>query len=100
MIGATNRFNKIDEAFLRRLGHKFYVGNLDSDERTNLLQKIKTEFEFDVNFDFLDNNKSLIQVLTTNFSGAAACALKDRIIEFISLKHKPEDKTFKLVQIH
>jgi hypothetical protein len=96
MIGATNRYNKIDEAFLRRLGDKFYVGNLDSAERTNLLQKIKTECEFDVNFDFLDKNKSLIQVLTTNFSGAAACSLKDRILEFISLNYKPEDKNIQI----
>jgi SpoVK/Ycf46/Vps4 family AAA+-type ATPase len=42
MIGATNHFNKIDEAFLRRLGDKFYVGNVNSAKRTNLLQNIKT----------------------------------------------------------
>ncbi|CAF0753965.1 unnamed protein product [Brachionus calyciflorus] len=96
MIGATNRFNKIDDAFLRRLSDKFYVGNLNSDERYSLLCSIRNQCDHDLNFDFLENNKLLIQVLTTNFSGAATSSLKSQILQYVSLKYKLEDKDIQI----
>lgn len=88
MIGATNRFNKIDEAFLRRLGDKFYVGNLSKDERFKLLEETRNLTKCNVDYAFLSQNEELIKVLTTNFSGAAASALRSYIIQHIEQKQK------------
>jgi SpoVK/Ycf46/Vps4 family AAA+-type ATPase len=43
VIASTNRLNKMDEAFCRRLQVKFFVGRLDPQQRLNILLKIEKE---------------------------------------------------------
>ena len=89
IIGATNRFNKIDEAFLRRLHHQIYIGNMSVDQRLSFIQSI---CDFDFGNDHVNNKladlrtseslASLIKVLTTNFSGSATAGLRDSLINY------------------
>ena len=87
VIASTNRLSKIDDAFARRLTEKFYVGRLNGEQRMKLIEKIKDE---NVNlpdtfanvFDARYNKKrrDLLNILTTNFSGAAMIALRSRLL--------------------
>ena len=92
VIASTNRLNKIDDAFARRLEDKFYVGRLNSDQRLNLIQKVFNEKEnkndIPPNARMLDFKKraDLFTILTTNFSGAALCSLRSKILFFIDSK--------------
>lgn len=69
---ATNRLHMMDEAFLRRMQGKFFVGRPSSQARKSILSGIRT-WHMDVSL--LEN----LTMATTNFSGAALRALR-RII--------------------
>jgi SpoVK/Ycf46/Vps4 family AAA+-type ATPase len=43
VIASTNRLNKMDEAFCRRLQVKFFVGRLAPQQRLDILLKIEKE---------------------------------------------------------
>jgi len=97
VIASTNRLNKIDEAFARRLRDKFYVGRLNAEQRLNLIKKI-LEKNVDLaphvtrSLDFkapsYQPRIELYNLLTTNFSGAAMVALRSEILHFFDLNRK------------
>lgn len=61
---ATNRLHMMDEAFLRRMSGKFFVGRPSSHARKNILSGIKS---WHMSPNLLDR----LTMATTNFSGAA-----------------------------
>lgn len=64
IFSATNRLHMMDEAFLRRMSGKFFVGRPSSKSRTSMLEKIP--------FWALDPKLlHQLSIVTTNFSGAA-----------------------------
>ncbi|CAF1043680.1 unnamed protein product [Adineta ricciae] len=83
VLGATNRRNMMDEAFLRRMQAKCFVGRPSPTIRKKLLEPLHY-----LNADIF-NNKMLnfLMKITTNFSGAAVVALKSSIIVAMS-SHK------------
>ncbi len=64
IFSATNRLHMMDEAFLRRLSGKFFVGRPSSNARLKLLRQIPFWM---VEPELLDR----LSIATTNFSGAA-----------------------------
>ena len=87
VIASTNRLNKIDEAFARRLQDKFYIGKLTNKQRIDLLKQMsKPEAELSghvkINFSKLED---LMAKLTTNFSGAALSSMRSRILIYFDL---------------
>ena len=89
VIASTNRLNKIDDAFARRLENKFYVGRLNAQERIKIIEKINDK---DVKLppkykNVLDekSRKALIVTLTTNFSGAALASFRSRFLKYLDL---------------
>ena len=87
VIASTNRLNKMDEAFCRRLQTKFFVGRLPPQKRLEILSKIQEvkiktgtrERKIEI---FTQLNK-LIQQITINFSGAAIESFRSRIISYL-----------------
>ncbi|CAF5102899.1 unnamed protein product, partial [Rotaria magnacalcarata] len=61
---ATNRLHMMDEAFLRRMSGKFFVGRPSSEARRNILSQIP---DWVLEADMLER----LTIATTNFSGAA-----------------------------
>ncbi|CAF4964593.1 unnamed protein product, partial [Rotaria socialis] len=61
---ATNRLHMMDEAFLRRMSGKFFVGRPSSEARQNILSQIP---DWVLETDMLER----LTIATTNFSGAA-----------------------------
>ncbi|CAF4423727.1 unnamed protein product [Rotaria sp. Silwood2] len=61
---ATNRLHMMDEAFLRRMSGKFFVGRPSSEARRNILSQIP---DWALEPDMLER----LTIATTNFSGAA-----------------------------
>ncbi|CAF0945876.1 unnamed protein product [Adineta ricciae] len=68
IFSATNRLHMMDEAFLRRLSGKFFVGRPSSQSRTSMLGRIPF---WALDPELLDQ----LSIATTNFSGAAVKAL-------------------------
>ncbi|CAF4654000.1 unnamed protein product [Rotaria sp. Silwood1] len=66
---ATNRLHMMDEAFLRRMSGKFFVGRPSSHARKNILSGIKS---WHISPSLLES----LTMATTNFSGAALRALR------------------------
>jgi len=64
ILCATNRLHMMDEAFLRRMSGKFFVGRPSSKARLLILQKIP---EWALKLDLINR----LAIATTNFSGAA-----------------------------
>ncbi|CAM4807959.1 unnamed protein product [Rotaria magnacalcarata] len=71
-FSATNRLNMMDEAFLRRMSGKFFVGRPSSDARKRILDGIPKVI-------LQPNIKEKLSTATTNFSGAALKALTSAI---------------------
>ena len=95
VIGATNHKNKIDEAFLRRLQNKFFVGYLNSNERLEIIKTLLKDNEVKRSFgDFNLELQNLLKTLTINFSGAATSEFKNLI--YTTLLIKEDDTNFKL----
>ncbi|CAF1577898.1 unnamed protein product, partial [Adineta ricciae] len=61
---ATNRLHMMDEAFLRRMNGKYFVGRPSSRARKNMLSQMKS---WHVSPQLLEH----LTMATTNFSGAA-----------------------------
>jgi transitional endoplasmic reticulum ATPase len=61
---ATNRLNMMDEAFLRRMSGKFFVGRPSSEARRKILAEIP---KWALELDLIDE----LALASTNFSGAA-----------------------------
>ncbi|CAF3923033.1 unnamed protein product [Rotaria sordida] len=68
ILSATNRLHMMDEAFLRRMSGKFFVGRPSSDARTSMLRNIPC---WAIEPELLER----LSIATTNFSGAAVKAL-------------------------
>jgi transitional endoplasmic reticulum ATPase len=64
ILSATNRLHMMDEAFLRRMSGKFFVGRPSSDARLSMLRTIPC---WALEPELLDQ----LAMATTNFSGAA-----------------------------
>ncbi|RMZ96816.1 cell division control 48 [Brachionus plicatilis] len=94
MIASTNRLNKIDEAFARRLQDKLYVGRLNAEQRLKIIKKIddsKVQIEERFrNFFGKEHRVSLFNILTTNFSGAAIVSLRSQLLKFFDLNSTKE----------
>jgi hypothetical protein len=80
VFGATNRRNMMDDAFLRRMQAKCFVGRPSPQIRKKMLQPLLTK---DLK-DFTDERLDFLVKITTNFSGAAVGALKSSIIIFLA----------------
>lgn len=65
VMGATNRQNDIDQAFMRRLPKKIHIGRPDRDQRRLILQKILRDATIDLEFDM-----ELIVLNTEGYSGS------------------------------
>ncbi|CAF4671549.1 unnamed protein product, partial [Rotaria sp. Silwood2] len=72
ILSATNRLHMMDEAFLRRMSGKFFVGRPSSNARRSMLQTIPY---WALEPELLDR----LSTATTNFSGAAVKALTGTI---------------------
>jgi hypothetical protein len=83
VIASTNRLNKMDEAFCRRLQTKFFVGRLGPQKRLEILSKIREEKINDQKIDFATALDTRAQEFTINFSGAAIESLRSRLISFL-----------------
>ncbi|CAF1223424.1 unnamed protein product [Rotaria sordida] len=76
VLGATNRRNMMDEAFLRRMQAKCFVGRPSPKIREKMLQPLIVK---DLH-TFTRRRIDFLVKITTNFSGAAVGALKSSII--------------------
>ena len=76
VLGATNRRNMMDEAFLRRMQAKCFVGRPSPAIRKKMLEPL-----IYLNAEIFNNQLlDFLVKITTNFSGAAVGALKSSII--------------------
>ena len=100
VIASTNRLNKMDEAFCRRLQIKYFVGRLDPERRLNMLCKIESDIKLDRGSPrFTKYQHSFLQKLTTNFSGAALESFRSRIISYLIKYDKLEINNKALIEI-
>lgn len=76
VLGATNRRNMMDDAFLRRMQAKCFVGRPSPKIRAKMLQPL---FVKDTSI-FTKQRVDFLVRITTNFSGAAVGALKSSLI--------------------
>ena len=76
VFGATNRRNMMDEAFLRRMQAKCFVGRPSPQIRKKMLQPLLCKDSQ----AFTGTRMDFLVKITTNFSGAAVGALKSSII--------------------
>ncbi|CAF3213420.1 unnamed protein product [Rotaria socialis] len=76
VLGATNRKNMMDEAFLRRMQSKCFVGRPSPQIRRKMLEPL---LYLDANM-FNEKCMDFLVKITTNFSGAAVGALKSSIV--------------------
>ncbi|UJR07134.1 hypothetical protein I4U23_011422 [Adineta vaga] len=80
VFGATNRRNMMDDAFLRRMQAKCFVGRPSPEIRKQMLKPLLTKDLKDFNNDRLN----FLVKITTNFSGAAIGGLKSSIVSFLA----------------
>ncbi len=83
VIASTNRLNKMDEAFCRRLQTKFFVGRLPPQKRLEILKKVTEVKINDESIEFPTALDKYTQQLTINFSGAAIESYRSRIVSFL-----------------
>lgn len=65
VMGATNRQNDIDLAFMRRLPKRFAISKPDRDQRRSILQKILRDAKLDDDFDL-----ETVVIATEGFNGS------------------------------
>lgn len=87
VLGATNRRNMMDEAFLRRMQGKCFVGRPSPRIREKMLQSLLFEGPQRITSRHID----FLVRITANFSGAALVALRSTII--VALKQCPSSET-------
>jgi SpoVK/Ycf46/Vps4 family AAA+-type ATPase len=93
VFGATNRRNMMDEAFLRRMQAKVFVGRPSPAIRTNMLTPLVCK---DSSVFTPKRLESLVKI-TTNFSGAAIGALKSNLI--IEMDRNPNITDHRLLEL-
>ncbi|CAF0853024.1 unnamed protein product [Adineta steineri] len=93
VFGATNRRNMMDEAFLRRMQAKVFVGRPSPAIRKNMFIPL---FCKDSNVFTTERIDSLVKI-TTNFSGAAIGALKSNLI--IEMDRNPNITDHRLLEL-
>jgi hypothetical protein len=76
VLGATNRKNVMDEAFLRRMQAKCFVGRPSPETRKTMLRSLLSKDSRIFTSERID----FLVKITTNFSGAAVVALRSSII--------------------
>ncbi|CAF2075797.1 unnamed protein product [Rotaria magnacalcarata] len=76
VLGATNRRNMMDEAFLRRMQAKCFVGRPSPQVRKKMLRPLLCKNSN----SFTNERLDFLVKVSTNFSGAAVGALKSSII--------------------
>ncbi|PVH14786.1 uncharacterized protein CXQ87_005062 [Candidozyma duobushaemuli] len=92
VMGATNRMNDIDSAFMRRLPKRFAVGRPNKEQRKAILQKILKDATLDEEFDI-----DKVVEKTNGFSGSdlrelsREAALKS-MKEYLKEKYKRGEK--------
>ncbi|RNA37872.1 ribosome biogenesis ATPase RIX7 [Brachionus plicatilis] len=94
VIASTNRLNKMDEAFCRRLQIKFFVGRLDPEKRLKIILKLcEIKLKSDCNKKLMNDKEKheFLKKLTTNFSGAAVESFRSRIISYLIKYENPID---------
>jgi SpoVK/Ycf46/Vps4 family AAA+-type ATPase len=89
VFGATNRRNMMDEAFLRRMQAKCFVGRPSPQIRKKMLQSLLCK---DSRI-FSSKRIDFLVKITTNFSGAAVGALKSSIIVAMDQYQQPQTLT-------
>ena len=89
VFGATNRRNMMDEAFLRRMQAKCFVGRPSPHIRKKMLQPLLCKDSH----AFTGKRMDFLVKITTNFSGAAVGALKSSIIVAMDQYHEPDALT-------
>ena len=85
VFGATNRRNMMDEAFLRRMQAKCFVGRPSPQIRKKMLQPLLCKDSR----AFTGKRMDFLVKITTNFSGAAVGALKSSIIVAMDQYQEP-----------
>ncbi|CAF4658666.1 unnamed protein product [Rotaria sp. Silwood1] len=93
VFGATNRRNMMDEAFLRRMQAKVFVGRPSPAIRSNMLLPLVCKDSSVFTPKRID---SLVKI-TTNFSGAAIGALKSNLI--IEMDRNPKITDHRLLEL-
>ncbi|CAF0903995.1 unnamed protein product [Adineta steineri] len=87
IFGATNRRNMMDEAILRRIQAKCFVGRPSPEIRKKMLRPLLMKNSHTFTNQRLDH---LVKI-TTNFSGAAVGALKSSLIVALDTKSQLTD---------
>jgi len=93
-LASTNRMHMMDEAFLRRMTAKAFVGRPGPPARKKLLLRVTQE-----GVRFPPNILDLAITLTTNFSGAALTQLVSNIIVFCRMNGLSEPSIPHLIDI-
>ena len=92
VFGATNRQNMMDEAILRRMQAKVFVGRPSPTTRKNMLNPLIYKSN-----SFTSKRIDALVRITTNFSGAAVCALRSNIV--VEMDRNPEINDRRLLEL-
>ncbi|CAF3427736.1 unnamed protein product [Rotaria socialis] len=87
IFGATNRRNMMDEAILRRIQVKCFVGRPSPEIRKKMLRPLLMKDSH----TFTNQRLDLLVKITMNFSGAAVGALKSSLIVALDTKSQLTD---------
>jgi SpoVK/Ycf46/Vps4 family AAA+-type ATPase len=92
VFGATNRRNMMDEAFLRRMQAKVFVGRPSPATRKNMLNPLICKSK-----NFTSKRIDALVKVTTNFSGAAVGALRSSIV--VEMDRNPNINDRRLLEL-
>lgn len=92
VFGATNRRNMMDEAILRRMQAKVFVGRPSPTTRKNMLSPLIYKSN-----SFTSKRIDALVRITTNFSGAAVGALRSNIV--VEMDRYPEINDRRLLEL-
>ena len=92
VFGATNRRNMMDEAFLRRMQAKVFVGRPSPTSRKHMLNPLIYK-----SIVFTSKRIDALVKITTNFSGAAVGALRSNIV--VEMDRNPEINNRRLLEL-
>ena len=84
IMGATNHKSKMDEAFLRRLREKYFVGYQSGADRLLMVKALMKNPTLRPAFSTLDlEMENLIETITINFSGSATNDFRNKLKNYI-----------------
>ena len=92
IFGATNRRNMMDDAVLRRMQAKVFVGRPSPATRKKLLDPLIYKSK-----SFTSKRIDTLVKMTTNFSGAAVVALRSNIV--VEMERNPEINDKRLLEL-